>query len=90
MYSDNIAVVHVATSGNARDAYLAACARNLWWLAALWDIDLMVKHVSGRYNIIGDSLSRLFSPNPINLDLIERLRLEKSWANIEPGQFAQL
>ena len=34
---DNDAVVKVLNAGKARDPYLGACARNVWYMAALSD-----------------------------------------------------
>ena len=55
---DNQAVVSVLQSGRARDPFLGACARNVWYLAALNDIDLQYAHINGRDNRVADLLSR--------------------------------
>ena len=48
----------VCNTGRTRDAFLAACLRNLWLVAATANIDLRVKHIRGKDNILADALSR--------------------------------
>ena len=55
---DNDAVVKVLSGGKARDPFLAACARNAWYLAALGDVHLQYVHVLGKNNRVADLLSR--------------------------------
>ena len=85
---DNAAVVHVTNTGKTRDLFLGACVRILWWICAYWDINLAVRHVSGIYNIIADSLSRLFSESPVNLSLIKNLKESLIWEHITPNHFS--
>ena len=58
VFCDNIAVVQVLQSGSTRDPYLAAAARNVWLLAAKYDIDITYVHISGKSNRTADLLSR--------------------------------
>ena len=85
---DNIAVVHVANSGRTRDKFLADCARVLWWVCAAFDIKLKVTHVKGIDNTIADTLSRLSSAKPINIDLINELRYTKICRHIDNSHFS--
>ena len=55
---DNIAVVEVLRSGRARDTVLATCARNIWLLTSLFNIQLIVNHIPGVQNQTADLLSR--------------------------------
>ena len=55
---DNDAVVKVLNAGKARDAFLGACAHNIWYLAATADISLQYVHVLGKDNTVADLLSR--------------------------------
>ena len=55
---DKDAVVKVLSAGKARDPFLGSCARNVWYLAALADIDLQYEHILGRDNTAADLLSR--------------------------------
>ena len=55
---DNRAVVDVLSSGKARDAVLATCARNVWLLSAIYNISIVASHVKGTTNVVADLLSR--------------------------------
>ena len=55
---DNMAVVEVLRSGRARDPILATCARNIWLLTAIFNIQLTVTHIPGVQNEVADLLSR--------------------------------
>ena len=55
---DNDAVVKVLNAGKARDPFLGACTRNIWYLAAIADVNLQYVHVMGKNNTVGDLLSR--------------------------------
>ena len=54
---ENRAVVEILSFGNARDAVLAACARNEW-LSAMYNITVDVSHVKGNNNTVADLLSQ--------------------------------
>ena len=51
-------MVQVLQSGRTKDPYLAACARNVWLLAAKYDIEITYVHISGKNNRTADLLSR--------------------------------
>ena len=55
---DNAAAVSVLESGRARDPYLLACARELWYICATCDIILQPRHAAGITLQTADSLSR--------------------------------
>ena len=55
---DNEAVVTVLRSGRTRDPYIGACARSIWYVSALADIDLHYSHIRGLDNVVADLLSR--------------------------------
>ena len=55
---DNMAVVEVLRSGKARDSILATCARNIWLLSAMFNVELLVNHIPGSHNTVADLLSR--------------------------------
>ena len=55
---DNEAVVSVLRSGRARDPFLGACARNIWYVLALADMDLQYAHIRGLDHGVADLLSR--------------------------------
>ena len=50
--------VTVLNTGKTRDPYLAVCARNIWYLASVHDIELQYVHIRGEHNKIVDCLSR--------------------------------
>ena len=35
-----------------------ACCRTLWWLSAVYNLDIIVKHIYGSDNVKADILSR--------------------------------
>ena len=55
---DNMAMVEVLSSGRARDSIMATCARNVWLLAAMFNVNIIVSHIRGWDNSIADLLSR--------------------------------
>ena len=55
---DNREVVDVLTCGRARDSIMATCARNVWLLAAMFNVNIIVSHIRGLDNSIADLLSR--------------------------------
>ena len=55
---DNEAVVTVLRSGRARDPFLGACARNIWYAGSLADMDIQYVHIRGLDNRVADLLSR--------------------------------
>ena len=55
---DNEAVVSVLRTGKARNPFLGACARNIWYGAAIQDVEMQYVHVSGKNNRKADLLSR--------------------------------
>ena len=55
---DNEAVVHVLNSGKTRDLTLAAIAHNIQLLLATHNIDIVVRHILEKVNIVADLLSR--------------------------------
>ena len=54
---DNEAVISVLRSGRTKDPYLGACARNIWYVSALANIDLQHVHIRGLDNGVADLLS---------------------------------
>ena len=47
IHCDNQAVVTVLNTGKTRDPFLAACARNVWYVTAANDIDARFSHIRG-------------------------------------------
>ena len=80
LYCDNMAVVEVVTTGKTRDPFLATCARNIWLLTAIFNIQLQVLHVPGKANVTADLLSRwTVTVNPE--DKLRKLMPHFIWVN---------
>ena len=64
---DNLAVVEILKSGKTRDSFLATCARNIWLITAIFNIDIIIIHDPGVSNQVADLLSRwTVTSNPQN------------------------
>ena len=61
VFCDNRPAVDAFTSGRARNAILAGCARALWYHAAMTDTDVVFTHVPGEGMALPDALSRASS-----------------------------
>ena len=57
---DNLAVVGILSLGKARDIIMATCARNIWLLAAIYNINVIVTHIRDCDKFVVDLLSRWF------------------------------
>ena len=51
-------MVLVLTNNKTKDAFMGACARNVWYTAALYDMEIMYIHIMGKNNVVADVLSR--------------------------------
>ena len=58
MRRDADAAVQVLTSARAQDPYLSACRRNIWYVAALYDLDVSYVHVMDKIIVGADLLPR--------------------------------
>ena len=56
--TDNMATMHILNSGKTRDPILASCSRELWLLAALQELRIVVDHAPGDTLVLADALSR--------------------------------
>ena len=81
-FCDNLAVVQVVRTGKTRDNMLSLCLRNIWLITATYDIDLHIEHIQGQANTIADILSRLYSPKPVNAQLLQSLSNSHHWRKI--------
>ena len=80
IFCDNMAVVQVMNTGRARDQTLATCARNIWLIAATFNIEFIFSHISGQSNNIADLLSRWgVTQNP--LTKLNGLLQDYVWVN---------
>ena len=74
-------MVKVLTAGKARDPFLGTCARNVWYLAALADINLQYTHVLGKNNTVADLLSR-WQYSDQNMLELKRFIEEPVWLSV--------
>ena len=44
LYTDNAATVAAANSGSAQDPLIRSSIRELWWICAIFDVELVVRH----------------------------------------------
>ena len=80
IHCDNLAVVQVLNSGGSRDAMLATCARNIWLLTAMFNINLTFSHISGVTNRVADLLYR-WTASPDDHTLLHKLVNNPVWMN---------
>ena len=79
--SDNQAVVAVLTHSETNDPFLDTCARNVWLLAALYDLEVMYVHIRGKHNVIPDLIFR-WVPTPENILELESHIPHPLWINV--------
>ena len=73
-----MAVVQVLNTGRTRDATLATCARNIWLIAATYNIGFIFTHIAGQVKNIADLLSRwAITVNP--MEKLNQLLAEHTW-----------
>ena len=58
LFCDNWATVCATGSNRAQDPLIRSTLRELWWLSATWDVDIVVTHLPGEKMVIADLLSR--------------------------------
>ena len=87
IFCDNLGVVQVVETGKTKDSFLALCIRNIWLLTASLDIQLNINHVPSVHNVIADTLSRIYSDRPVNLDLLSILQDNYIWEHIPSHYF---
>ena len=63
IHTDNIASMYALNSGKTRDPVLAACARELWMVAAHQQLDIILEHHPGASLVLADALSRQSKSN---------------------------
>ena len=78
--TDNIAAMYALSTGRTKDPVLAACAREVWLVAAVHQVDILIKHFPGDSLILADALSRAsFNPKLRILagDLVLKMKLSR-------------
>ena len=58
LFSDSWSAVCAANSGAAEDPLIRAVMRELWWLGASYDFELVIRHRPGALLVTADALSR--------------------------------
>ena len=58
IFVDNWATVCALNSGRVQDPLMRGCLREAWWLTAMLDINLVVRHKPGTEMETADTLSR--------------------------------
>ena len=84
---DNLGVVQLVKTGKTKDPFQALCIRNIWLLTASYDIDLDISHIPGRYNIIADTLARIYSDKTEHNDVLAMLMANYIWERIPASHF---
>ena len=56
--TDNMVAMQTLNSGRTRDPFLLACSRELWLVAALQQLKIVINHAPGETLILADVLSR--------------------------------
>ena len=77
---DNLAVLEVLSFSRARDTIMATCAKNVWLLAAMFNIEIVVSHIRGSDNTVADLLSR-WNQTPDNFQKLYDLIESPVWVN---------
>ena len=77
----------MVASSKTRDPFLGACIRNLWLVAAHFDISLQIEHIRGEHNTKADLLSRMYSDKPVNEHLLQELKQNFIWDKVVPDHF---
>ena len=57
VYCDNAATVAAMNSGRAQDPLIRGALREAWWLTAVWDVELTIRHRPGAEMQEADLLS---------------------------------
>ena len=78
---DNQAVVAVLRNSKTKDAFLAACARNIWLMSAWYDLEVDYVHIKGKENAVTDLLSR-WCPTAENITKLHSHISDPLWLNV--------
>ena len=76
-----MAVVEVLNTGHAKDAILATCARNIWLLASMYNVQMVINHIPGVSHVIADVLSRC-QGTAVNMEKLYNLLPTFQWVPV--------
>ena len=78
LFCDNGAVLDALSFGIAREQILAMCARNVWWLTAIYNISIVVSQEN--HNDVAGLLSR-WKTTPEDVSKLNQLVESPIWIN---------
>ena len=81
--TDNTGAQCALSTGRTRDSVLAACAREVWLISAVKQVDILIHHAPGESLVLADALSRA-SFNPRLKELARSLVLERELSRVLP------
>ena len=81
--TDNTGAKCALSTGRTRDPILAACAREVWLISAVKQVDILIHHAPGETLVLADALSRA-SFNPRLRSLARSLVLERELSCVKP------
>jgi hypothetical protein len=88
IHCDNKAAVSIFNTSRGTDCTLQAIARNIWLLAATFDMRLRFEHIPGQYNCVADLLSRWrVTHNPV-AKLYTVLGHQPIWSQVDSNNLA--
>ena len=85
---DNQAVAAVFKHSRTKDAFLAACARNIWLVAVCFDLNMDYVHIKDKEKVVADLLSRWRNTPTDVLNLHAHIP-DHLWLNV-PNVFLEL
>ena len=83
MKTDNTGAKCALSTGRTRDPILAACAREIWLISAVKQVDILIFHAPGETLILSDALSRA-SFDPRLKKLARSLVLKSKLSRVKP------
>jgi hypothetical protein len=88
IYYDNKAATSIFNTSRGSDPTLQAIARNIWLLAAVFDMRLQFEHIAGKNNGVADLLSRWsVVHNPV-AKLYSVLGTQPVWCEVDKNNLA--
>ena len=83
IWCDNLVVVQACQSHRIRDNWLMACCRTLWFISAVHNIEISVKHIYGNENLKADILSHWYIYKDSNAIEARFLKHHCNWNSVK-------
>ena len=83
VHTDNMPAMYALNTGKTKDPILQACARELFLIAALQELDITITHVPGVTLVLADALSRCHENRKLG-QLASQLIAEKELTEANP------